>query len=145
MNNMAYEPTKVGTIKPGKYIIDPDSNEVCQVVSVDHSKPGKHGAAKARIVMVGLFDGKKRELVSGVDKRINIPEIIKIDASVTNVLESTVMLMNSEDYSEFEVTHPDDPQLKEKLLNLFNDKKAVSVEVWKVMDRYKINQVREEE
>lgn len=142
---MAYEPTKVGTIKPGKYIIDPDSNEVCQVVSVDHSKPGKHGAAKARIVMVGLFDGKKRELVSGVDKRINIPEILKIDATVTNVLENTVMLMSSEDFSEFEVSHPDDPQLREKLLNLFNSKKAISVEVWKVMNRYKINQVREEE
>ncbi|MFW9930866.1 MAG: translation initiation factor IF-5A [Candidatus Thorarchaeota archaeon] len=141
---MSFEPVKIGTIKSGKYIIDPDSNEVCQVISVDHSKPGKHGAAKARMVMIGLFDGKKRELVSGVDKRINVPLIQKKSATVTNVLENTVMLMDSEDFTEFEVNHPVDQELKTKLIDLFNSGKGITVEVWKVMDRFKIDRVTEE-
>ena len=142
---MAFEPTKIGTIKPGKYIIDPDSNQVCQVVSVDKSKPGKHGAAKARMVLMGLFDGKKRELVSGVDKRVNVPVIEKKSATVTNVLEQTVMLMDSEDYTEFEVMFPADEELKNKLLALFNAGKGVSVEVWNVMNQRKIDKVNEDE
>ena len=141
---MGFEPAKIGTVKPGRYVIDPSSNEVCQVVSVDHSKPGKHGSAKARIVMVGLFDGKKRELVSGVDKRINVPIIEKKTATVTNVLQDTVMLMDNEDYSEFEVLLPKDEELKQKLLDLFNAGKGITVEVWKVMDKYKIDKVLEE-
>ncbi|MHA2105262.1 MAG: translation initiation factor IF-5A [Candidatus Hodarchaeales archaeon] len=141
---MAFEPTKVGTIKPGKFIIDPDSNQVCQVVSVDHSKPGKHGAAKARMVLMGLFDGKKRELVSGVDKRVMVPNITKNNATVTNVLDSTVMLMDSEDFSEVEVNFPDDEELKNKIVSLFNDGKGINVEYWLVMDKYRIEKVSEE-
>ena len=141
---MAFEPTKVGTIKPGKFIIDPDSNQICQVVSVDPSKPGKHGAAKARMVLMGLFDGKKRELVSGVDKRINVPQITKRNATVTNVLESTVMLMDSEDFSEIEVTLPTDEELKNKIVTLFNEGKGISIEYWIVMDQFRIEKVSEE-
>jgi translation initiation factor 5A len=141
---MAFEPTKVGTIKPGKFIIDPDSSQVCQVVSVDHSKPGKHGAAKARMVLMGLFDGKKRELVSGVDKRVNVPNITKKNATVTNVLDSTVMLMDSEDFSEIEANFPADEELKNKITTLFNEGKGINVEYWIVMDKFRIEKVSEE-
>jgi translation initiation factor 5A len=141
---MAFEPTKVGLIKPGKFIIDPDSNEVCQVVSVDHSKPGKHGSAKARMVLIGLFDGRKRELVSGVDKRVNIPQIEKREATVTNVLENTVMLMDKENFEEIEVNFPVDETLRDKIKTLFSKQKGITVEYWKVMDRFRIDKVIEE-
>jgi translation initiation factor 5A len=141
---MAFEPTKVGIIKPGKFIIDPDSKQVCQVVSVDKSKPGKHGAAKARMVIMGLFDGKKRELVSGVDKRVNVPNITKKNATVTNVLDSTVMLMDSEDFSEIEANFPADKELKNKITTLFNEGKGINVEYWIVMDKFRIEKVSEE-
>ena len=141
---MAFEPTKVGVIKPGKFIIDPDSNQVCQVISVDHSKPGKHGAAKARMVIMGLFDGKKRELVSGVDKRVNVPQITKRNATVTNLLDNTIMLMDSEDFNEIEVNFPSDDELKNKIKTLFDEGKGISVEYWIVMDQFRIEKVSEE-
>jgi len=34
----------------------------CRVVDISLSKPGKHGSAKARIIAVGIIDGKKREI-----------------------------------------------------------------------------------
>lgn len=141
---MAFEPTKVGVIKPGKFIIDPDSNQVCQVISVDHSKPGKHGAAKARMVIMGLFDGKKRELVSGVDKRVNVPQITKRSATVTNLLDNTIMLMDSEDFNEIEVNFPTDEELKTKIKTWFEEGKGINVEYWIVMNQFRIEKVSEE-
>ena len=38
----------------------------CRIVEYDTSKPGKHGAAKARIVGEGIFDGQKRPHVGPV-------------------------------------------------------------------------------
>ena len=41
------EQTEIGKIKEGRYIVIEE--EPCRVVSIATSKPGKHGAAKARI------------------------------------------------------------------------------------------------
>jgi translation initiation factor 5A len=139
---MSFEPVKVGTIKNGRYIIDPNTEEVCLVLSIDHSKPGKHGAAKARMVLQGLFDGKKREFVSSVDKRVNVPVIDKKYASVTNVLENSIQLMDSETFEYFEAGFPDDPELTNKIKNNFSEGNTFEVEYWKVMDKTKIHAVR---
>ena len=45
----------LGSLKVGSYIII--DNEPCRIVSYDHSKPGKHGSAKARVSAMGVFDG----------------------------------------------------------------------------------------
>ena len=142
---MAYEPKKVGSIKIGRYIIDPDSNEPCRVISIDKSKPGKHGAAKARMMLIGLFDNQKRQFISPVDKRINVPIIEKHVAQVTNVETGTgfVHAMDNETYDTFVADPPSEEELKEKLNSLFSAGKTVEIEYWIVMDRSKIMQVRE--
>lgn len=139
---MSFEPVKVGSIKTGHYIIDPNSEEVCLVQNIDHSKPGKHGAAKARMVMTGLFDGKKREFVSSVDKRVNRPVIDKKFAQVTNVLESSIQLMDNESYEYFEALFPTDEELTAKIKDNFEAGRTFDVEYWKVMDKIKIHAVR---
>ncbi|PVX24043.1 MAG: translation initiation factor IF-5A, partial [Candidatus Bathyarchaeum sp.] len=42
------KPSDVGALRVGSYIIIDDAP--CKIVSYSKSKPGKHGAAKARIV-----------------------------------------------------------------------------------------------
>jgi len=96
------------------------------------------------MMVVGLFDNQKRQFISPVDKRINVPQITKRNATVTNVLESTVMLMDSEDFSEIEVTLPTDEELKNKIVTLFNEGKGISIEYWIVMDQFRIEKVSEE-
>jgi translation initiation factor 5A len=144
---MAYEPKKIGTIKVGRYIIDPDSNEPCKVISIDKSKPGKHGAAKARMMIVGLFDNQKRQLISPVDKRVNVPIIEKKTGQVTNVESNTgfVHIMDNESYETFIVDSPTEEDLKSKLNELFEAGKGIEIDYWEVMDRKKINLVREME
>ena len=144
---MSYEPKKIGTIKVGRYIIDPESNEPCRVISIDKSKPGKHGAAKARMMIVGLFDNQKRQLISPVDKRVNVPIIEKNTGQVTNVEANTgfVHVMDNESYETFIVDSPTEENLKSKLNELFAAGKGVEIDYWVVMDRKKINLVREME
>ena len=144
---MSYEPKKVGTIKVGRYIMDPDSNEPCKVISIDKSKPGKHGAAKARMMMVGLFDNQKRQFISPVDKRVNVPIIEKRVGQVTNVEDGTgfVHIMDNETYESFVADHPSEDDLSKRLKSFFAQGKGIEIEYWIVMDRRKITQVREME
>ncbi|MHA1967695.1 MAG: translation initiation factor IF-5A [Candidatus Hodarchaeales archaeon] len=144
---MSYEPKKVGTIKVGRYIIDPDSNQPCKVISIDKSKPGKHGAAKARMMIVGLFDNQKRQFISPVDKRVNVPIIEKKVGQVTNVEDGTgfVHIMDNETYDSFVADPPSEDVLSNKLKSLFSKGKGIEVEYWLVMDRKKITQIREME
>lgn len=132
---MAFEPTKIGTIKPGKYIIDPDSNQVCQVVSVDKSKPGKHGAAKARIVAEGIFDGQKRPHVGPVSMQVHVPLINKKVGQIISIAGNIVQVMDSETFETKDITLIDD-EVKGKLEN------GQNVEYWEVMDRTKIMRIK---
>jgi len=44
---------EVRELKVGRYMLIDD--EPCKILSIDTSKPGKHGEAKSRIDAVGLY------------------------------------------------------------------------------------------
>ena len=69
------------TIKVGSYVVVDDV--ACKVLSVDSSKPGKHGSAKFRIVAVGLLDKKKREIVRPSSDNVPVPLIAKKTAQAS--------------------------------------------------------------
>lgn len=128
---MASKPVDAGSLKEGSFVVI--DGEPCRVLEIERSKTGKHGSAKVRIVAVGLFDGVKRTLVVPADSKVESPTVRKFPAQVLAKLgESTVQVMSLEDYSTFEVSMPDDPELREKI------DAGVEVEVWEIMGRYKI-------
>jgi translation initiation factor 5A len=98
--------SEVKSLKEGKFVIIDD--EPCTIVSVQHSKPGKHGAAKARVDAIGLFDGSKRSIVQPVDAKIYVPIVERKTAQVLSVAGSIAQLMDTSDYSTFELTIPED-------------------------------------
>lgn len=102
--------TEVKTLKEGKYVLIDD--EPCTIVAVQHSKPGKHGAAKARVDAVGLFDGSKRSIVSSVDTKIYVPIVERKNATVISIAGDVAQLMDSADYSTFEMRIPEELQGK---------------------------------
>ncbi len=75
------KPSDLGSLKIGSYILlpvgDQPTGEPCRISEYDTSKPGKHGAAKARIVGVGVFDGAKRPHVGPVSMQVHVPLIDK--------------------------------------------------------------------
>ena len=123
---MSIKKSEAKSLKPGSYfIID---GEPCRVISMDKSKPGKHGAAKANIVAVGFFDNRKRNVIMPADRMVDVPLIDKTSATVIADMGETYSLMDSETFETYEVLKPADEEVAAKIeLN-------VAVEVWHVMD-----------
>ena len=108
---MSKKVVEVKTLKVGKYVIL--GGEASKIVGIQTSSPGKHGAAKARIDAVGIFDKQKRTLVKPVDAKVDVPMIDKRAAQVLALMGTNVQLMDLESYETFEVPIPED--LKDNL------------------------------
>jgi translation initiation factor 5A len=104
----------------------------CRIVDITKSKPGKHGAAKARIVAIGVFDGVKRSLVKPVDANAEIPIIDKRTGQVFSINPNSVQIMDLETYDYVDAPFPEEEDLKAKLTV------GTEIEYWKIMGRIKI-------
>ena len=124
------KPVELGTIKVGSYVMI--ENEPCHIVDYSKSKPGKHGAAKARVVAIGVFDGVKRSFVKPVDSNVEVPLIEKRSGQVISLQPSAAQLMDLETYEVFEAPYPEEQDLKNRLSN------GVEVEYWRILGRTKI-------
>ncbi len=124
---------KVADIKPGNYIWY--NGKVYKVVSVETSKTGKHGSAKARIEAIS-FDGDKVVLIKPTQDPIETPVIEKRKAQVISVLsEDRVMVMDMETYETYEAYVTD--TLKGKL------KEGDNVVVWDIGEKIVMQRFRE--
>lgn len=116
-------------LKEGKYIIIDD--EACIIKSIAKSKPGKHGAAKARVDAIGVFDNQKRSIVGSVSTKVYVPIVERKTAQVLNINGNVIQLMDLEDYSTFEIPFPDE----------YNEKVKVGEEITylKALEKIKID------
>jgi translation initiation factor 5A len=131
---MSIKKSEAKSLKPGSYFLI--EGEPCRVVSIEKSKPGKHGSAKANIVAIGFFDNRKRNVIMPADRMVDVPLIDKTSATVIADMGETYSLMDSETYETYEVPKPTDEEIASKIeLN-------VAVEVWNVMDRKVITRVK---
>jgi translation initiation factor 5A len=120
----------VGSVKIGQYIIV--DGEPCRIVEYEKSKPGKHGAAKARIVAISVTTGSKKNVISPVDARIEVPMIDKKTAQVIAIMGNNVQLMDMQSYETFETPMPEEEEIKSKLAE------GVEVEYWQMLGQNKI-------
>jgi len=96
---MAWTQQEVRELKEGRYMLIEE--EPCRILSIQTSKPGKHGEAKARIDAIGLFDGSKRSVVYPVKHKVLVPMIGKRQAQVLSLTDAEVQLMDLETYETF--------------------------------------------
>jgi translation initiation factor 5A len=128
------KPAELGSVKVGSYILIDD--EPCRIVSYDKSKPGKHGAAKARVVGIGLFDNSKRSIVSPVSANIEVPLIEKRSGQIISLAPTTVQIMDMDTFEVFETGKPSESEIANKI------ESGVEVEYWRAMGRNKIVRVK---
>ena len=119
----------LGSLKVGSYIII--DSEPCRIVSYDHSKPGKHGSAKARVAAIGVFDGSKHSLVSPVSANVEVPLINKRNGQVISISGNTLQIMDLETFEVFDTSSVEE-EIRDKV------RKGGEVEYWQVLDRVKI-------
>ena len=111
---MATKVVEIKTLKVGKYIVL--GGEASKITSLSTSSPGKHGAAKARLEAVGIFDNQKRSIVKPVNTKVDIPIIDKRVGQVISLLPDTVQLMDMESYETLDLPMPEDSDLKERIV-----------------------------
>lgn len=107
------EQVEVRELKEGRYVIIDD--EPCIIKGISHSKPGKHGAAKARVDAIGIFDNQKRSMVSPVTNKVYVPTVERKSGQVLSISENSVQLMDLGSYATIDVpiTEDDKPKLEE--------------------------------
>jgi len=123
------KPMDLGSLKVGSYIII--DNEPCRIVSYDHSKPGKHGSAKARVSAIGVFDGSKHSMVSPVSANVEVPLIDKRNGQIVSITGSSLQIMDLETFEVFETSSVEE-DIRDKIVQ------GGEIEYWKVLDRVKI-------
>ncbi|MDR4491435.1 MAG: translation initiation factor IF-5A [Candidatus Nitrosocosmicus sp.] len=123
----------LGSLKVGSYIII--DGEPCRIVSYDHSKPGKHGSAKARVAAIGVFDDSRHSLVSPVSASVDVPLIDKRNGQVISLAGQVLQIMDLETFEVFETSAVED-EIRDKI------NQGGEVEYWKVLDRVKIVRVK---
>ncbi|MHA1264794.1 MAG: translation initiation factor IF-5A [Candidatus Helarchaeota archaeon] len=132
---MSKKMVDAGTLKVNRYILL--DNEPYKIISLDHSKSGKHGHAKIRIMAVGVIDeNKKKSAVFPSTTKVEVPIIEKKTAMVSAIMGDTISVMDMEDYNTFEINMPEDEELRSKIAE------GVQIEYWIIMDRIKIERVK---
>lgn len=95
------EQAEVRTLKEGRFMLIDD--EPCKIDSITKSKPGKHGAAKARIEGRSIFTGSKKTYMGSVTDKIWVPQMDRRGAQVLAIMGDQAQLMDSETFETFEL------------------------------------------
>jgi len=85
----------------------------CTVRSIDISKTGKHGHAKARIEAIGIITGQKKVFVSPGHEKFEVPFVDKRKAQVLSINSDKVNVMDLENFETLDV--PCSDEIKEQL------------------------------
>ncbi|MFW9969042.1 MAG: translation initiation factor IF-5A [Candidatus Odinarchaeota archaeon] len=139
---MSIRRTEIQKLKTGQYIMV--EGEPCIIKSTERSKSGKHGHAKVRVVCVGVFDNNKRSLTFPSGSMVDIPEIMKGNAQINFIEETSINIMDLESYASIDVAWPQDEELKNKLKELQSNPSKISttqVEYWQLAGKTLINRI----
>ncbi|MBS3070689.1 translation initiation factor IF-5A [Candidatus Pacearchaeota archaeon] len=79
----------------------------CTVRSIDISKTGKHGHAKARIEAIGIIKGQKKVFVVPGHEKFDVPLVEKRKAQILSVGDK-VNVMDLENFENFDIDCPEE-------------------------------------
>merc|ERR1711862_229826 len=80
-------PVQAGEIRKGSHLMI--KGHPCKCVEVSTSKTGKHGHAKAHIVALDIFTGKKYEDLCPTSHNLEVPFVKRTEFQVLNADENT--------------------------------------------------------
>lgn len=81
--NLDLKLVEAGNVKKSQYVVI--QGFPCRVCSVLISAPGKHGAAKANITGIHVFNGRKYTYLGPSDSRLYSFKVEKLDQTVVDV------------------------------------------------------------
>ena len=140
-------PLACGSIKKGGYMVF--KGRPCRVVDYSTSKTGKHGHAKANIVGIDIFTGKKYEDSCPTSHNVEVPNIKRTPYTVIDVdNDGFVSLMDAQGNLRQDLKCPDDTEEDqkntEKIKQCLQDGQQVMVTVLESMKIEKIVEVAQD-
>jgi len=124
-------PMQAGEIRKGSYLMI--KGKPCKCIEVSTSKTGKHGHAKAHIVALDIFTGKKLEDLCPTSHNLDVPFVKKTEFQVLTADAETgevSLLMESGDTKD-DLNLPDFVNIGEAT----DEDKAVSKELLETLDK----------
>ncbi|HET6399589.1 MAG TPA: translation initiation factor IF-5A [Candidatus Thermoplasmatota archaeon] len=100
------EQAEVRELKEGRYMLIDD--EPCKIDSIEKSKPGKHGASKARIEARSIFTGAKKTYLGSVTDKVWVPQVDRRSAQLLSFHGGVAQLMDKDTFETFEIQIPEE-------------------------------------
>ena len=104
----------------------------CKILEVTTSKPGKHGHAKANILAMDIFNGKKMEDCTPTSHNMNVPIVERREYILMDVTDDGFLMMmdeNNNEKNDLKLPEKEDADLSDKIRTMFNDGKNLLVGV----------------
>jgi len=125
-------PQQAGEIKKGSYLMI--KGNPCKCVEVSTSKTGKHGHAKAHIVALDIFTGKKMEELCPTSHNLSVPVVNREEYTGMDIDEEGMLSLLTEGGTTKEDLklpggNDDDDKLAKEIKKEFDDGKSLLVTV----------------
>mmetsp|Transcript_67084 Transcript_67084/g.194212 ORF Transcript_67084/g.194212 Transcript_67084/m.194212 type:complete len:173 (-) Transcript_67084:62-580(-) len=130
-------PMQAGEIRKGSHLMI--KGRPCKCIEVSTSKTGKHGHAKAHIVALDIFTGKKYEDLCPTSHNLDVPFVVKTEYQVCSADEGSgeVILLKEDGTTKEDLNLPtfvkvgeptdDDKKVADEILKGLEDGKNVNV------------------
>mmetsp|Transcript_40756 Transcript_40756/g.81652 ORF Transcript_40756/g.81652 Transcript_40756/m.81652 type:complete len:158 (+) Transcript_40756:35-508(+) len=134
-------PCEAGSVRKGQFL--KIKGRPCKIIDTSKAKVGKHGAAKCSFTGTDIFTGKKLECVAPAGAQLAQPIVDRTDLQLVDVTdEGFLSLMTDSAETRDDMKLPDDSALAEKIKNLFDEGKDLSVTVLKACGQEQVIDVK---
>ena len=141
--SMTY-PIQAGQVKLNSYVCMGAGDQPCKVVEYSVSKTGKHGHAKAHIVGIDIFTGKKLEELAPTTHNMPAPVVSRKEYSLIDVdKDGMLSLMDDQAHTKDDLNLPPDEELARAIRTAFEEAKDIQVTVLSAMGKEAIVSFKE--
>ena len=144
-------PTQAGELRKGSHVMI--KGHPCKVSDISTSKTGKHGHAKAHIVAIDIFTGKKYEDLCPTSHNVSVPFVKRDEYTLMDIGgDGNVSLLDADGNAKEDLNLPtvvkqgeptdDDKKVTEQMTADLEAGKSVTVIVLKACGEEKIIAVR---
>eukprot|EP00922_Rhytidocystis_sp_ex-Travisia-forbesii_P027007 GHVS01039624.1.p2 GENE.GHVS01039624.1~~GHVS01039624.1.p2 ORF type:complete len:163 (+),score=31.74 GHVS01039624.1:174-662(+) len=139
-------PMQAGAIKKNAHVML--KSKPCKVVDYSTSKTGKHGHAKAHIVGLDIFTGKKYEDICPTSHNMEVPVVKRIEFQLIDITEDGFVSLLSENGTKDDLKVPTDgegqlDEVAKQMRDMFEAGKTILVTVLAACGTEKIVGVKE--
>ena len=136
------EPCQASDIKIGDYLLI--KGKPCKITHLTISKTGKHGHAKANVIGVDIFTGKKQDDSIPAHNHCEKPLVNKDTYELVNIEDGFALLQDQDGNYKEDVELPSEEQYPfvKDLKQKFDEGKAIVVNTIQAMGRFHIYDFR---